>query len=131
MPPKINRKRKALNAPNEHIVGTKSLKLENSNTDYSRSSEDASDGKNTNHSHSIRKENNGEFVMSLRFKNREAALNAIRLLFVDVQMREFFYRIPKERDEYWQANVAKRRKRSVVVVINRISKLTRTGDQRA
>uniref|UniRef100_A0A1B0FG33 Uncharacterized protein n=1 Tax=Glossina morsitans morsitans TaxID=37546 RepID=A0A1B0FG33_GLOMM len=37
MPPKMNRKRKA---PNEHIVETKSLKLENSslNTDYSRSS---------------------------------------------------------------------------------------------
>uniref|UniRef100_A0A3F2Z4B3 Uncharacterized protein n=1 Tax=Glossina pallidipes TaxID=7398 RepID=A0A3F2Z4B3_GLOPL len=43
MPPKINRKRKALNAPNEHVIGTKSLKLENSNTDYSRSSEDAGD----------------------------------------------------------------------------------------
>uniref|UniRef100_A0A1A9UZU7 p53 DNA-binding domain-containing protein n=1 Tax=Glossina austeni TaxID=7395 RepID=A0A1A9UZU7_GLOAU len=107
MPPKMNRKRKA---PNEHIFETKTLKLDNSslNTDYSRSSceeiseygiSDASGGKNSNHS--IHKENNGEFVMTLRFKNREAALNAIRLLFVDVQMREFFYRIPKERDEYW------------------------------
>uniref|UniRef100_A0A1B0F986 Uncharacterized protein n=1 Tax=Glossina morsitans morsitans TaxID=37546 RepID=A0A1B0F986_GLOMM len=71
MPPEMNRKRKA---PNEHIVETKSLKLENSslNTDYSRSSceeiseygiSDASGGKNSNHS--IHKENNGEFVQLL------------------------------------------------------------------
>ncbi|KAL9897511.1 p53 isoform 1-T1 [Glossina fuscipes fuscipes] len=107
MPPKMNRKRKA---PYEYCTETKTLKLDNSslNTDYSRSSceeiseygiSDGSGGKCPNHS--LHRENNGDFVMTLRFKNREATLNAIKLLFVDVQMREFFYHIPKERDEFW------------------------------
>uniref|UniRef100_A0A1A9W1P0 p53 DNA-binding domain-containing protein n=1 Tax=Glossina brevipalpis TaxID=37001 RepID=A0A1A9W1P0_9MUSC len=101
MPPKGNRKRKA---NNEYNIESKTLKLDSSsmNTDYSRSSSEEVSGYGSDGSrYKAHQEKNGEVVMTLRYKNGESALNLVKLLFVDIQMREFFYDIPMERKEFW------------------------------